>query len=284
MSNLNVFNQSWNEIVFEGRNKEYGAFQLRQENPKTTLKALFFGTVVCATLVSIPLISSLLKGEVAANMPTEYVLPDAIKVNMMEKLPEVKPETKAVEAQPEKSSAKEKKFVEPEITNNRTTQTEAPTLDFDKPIKTGAVENPGDDAGAIALGQGTIDGKGKKPVDEIIPGKGEGGGNEIVNLFGLEKKPEYPGGIQNFMNEVGRRFKTPDAVTEAGTIKVFVSFVVEKDGSLSNIKVTRDPGFGLGKEAVRVLQSIKTKWTAGIQNGEKVRTAYNLPISVVTKN
>ena len=282
MSNLNVFNQSWNEIVFEGRNKEYGAYQLRQENPKITLLALFYGTVVCGLLVSIPLISNLMKEDVAIIPETEYVLPKVVDVLLLSKLPEVTPETKATQAQPEKSSAKETKYVKPIITTNTTAVAEVPPLDLKEPLKTGAVDNPGDDAGAIALGQGTIDGTGKKPVDDIAKTLGEAGGG-IVGVYGLEKKPEFPGGIQNFMNEVGRRFKTPDA-SEAGIMKVFVSFVVEKDGSLSNIKIVRDPGFGLGKEAVRVLQSIKTKWSPGIQNGQPVRTAYNLPISVVTKN
>ena len=94
MSNLNVFNQSWNEIVFEGRNKEYGAFQLRQENPKTTLKALFYGTLVVASLVSIPLISSLLKGEVAGVISEPNELPHVVPVTF-EKFPEVKLEEKA---------------------------------------------------------------------------------------------------------------------------------------------------------------------------------------------
>ncbi|MBC8645308.1 energy transducer TonB [Flavobacterium lindanitolerans] len=66
-------------------------------------------------------------------------------------------------------------------------------------------------------------------------------------------------------------------------MKVFVYFVVEKDGTLTNIKVVRDPGYGLGAEAIRVLKSIKTKWKPGIQNDKPVRTAYNLPITVEIK-
>ena len=82
-----------------------------------------------------------------------------------------------------------------------------------------------------------------------------------------------------FLNAVGKRFKTPE-LEELKTLKVLVFFVIEKDGTLSNIRVTRDPGYGLGKEAIRVLNSIKTKWTPGYKNGQPVRTAYNLPITV----
>ncbi|MFC6096668.1 energy transducer TonB [Flavobacterium qiangtangense] len=282
MSNLNVFNQSWNEIVFEGRNKEYGAFQLRQENPKTTLKALFYGTLVVASLVSIPLISSLLKGEVAGVISEPNELPHVVPVTF-EKFPEVKPEEKAAEAQPEKSSAKETKFVNTTITDKPTTTTELPVLDLDKPIKTGAVDNAGDNQGAVSLGQGTLDGTGKKPVDEIIGNGGGSGEGEIVGNFGLESSPEFPGGLKKFTETFVSNFKTPD-LSEAMTMKIFVSFVVETDGSLSNIKVARDPGYGLGNEAIRALKAIKTKWKAGVQNGKKVRVSYNLPISVVLKN
>lgn len=282
MSNLNVFNQSWNEIVFEGRNKEYGAYQLRQENPKITLLALFYGTIVCGLLVSIPLISNLMKEDVAIIPETEYVLPKVVDVRLLSKLPEVTPETKATQAQPEKSSAKETKFVKPIITTNTTAVAEVPPLDLKEPLKTGAVDNPGDDAGAIALGQGTIDGTGKKPVDDIAKTSGEAGGG-IVDNFGLDSSPEFPGGIKRFTETFVSKFKTPD-ISDAMTMKIFVSFVVETDGTLSNIKVARDPGYGLGNEAIRALKSIKTKWKPGIQNGKAVRVSYNLPISVVLKN
>lgn len=276
MSKLSIYENSWLDLVFEGRNKEYGAYQLRQQNPRTTLKALFFGTLICVSLVSIPILSNLLKKDTAIVTDPVYELPKIVSLNL-EKLPEVKPEKKEATAQPEKSSVKEKKHVIPIITNNTTTTTEIPVLDLKEPIKTGAVDNPGDGSGAITLGQGTLDGTGKKPVDEI-PEKGNDD-NTIVNNFGLDASPEFPGGIKRFLELVGSKFKTP-ADMEAGVISVNVAFVVEKDGSLSDIKVMRDPGYGLGNEAIRVLKSIKTKWSPGIQNKKPVRTAFNLPIKV----
>ena len=59
-----------------------------------------------------------------------------------------------------------------------------------------------------------------------------------------------------------------------------VSFVIEKDGSMSDIKVLRNPGYGLDKEAVRVLKSLKTKWKPGVKDGQFVRTQYTLPIKI----
>jgi len=278
MSKLSIYENSWLNLVFEGRNKEYGAYQLRQQNPKTTLKALFFGTVICASLISIPVISGLMDGgeipDVAANdKPLDGFT--IIPVKLLPEKPIIIPET--TKAAPEKSSAVQVKNVIPTITEKTDTPSEAPVLDFDKPIKTGDVDNVGDDKGNVALGPNISTDGGTKPSEG---GAGPEDGNKILNNLGLQASPNYPGGIGNFLKEVGNKFRTPEDVEVTGTMKVFVYFVVEKDGTLSNIKVMRDPGYGLGNEAIRVLKSIKTKWSPGIQNNKPVRTAFNLPINV----
>jgi protein TonB len=83
--------------------------------------------------------------------------------------------------------------------------------------------------------------------------------------------------MDKFYKFIGKNFQVPDEEGLKG--KVFVTFVVEKDGSLTDIKVIRDIGYGTGKEAIRVLKSCP-KWNAGEQNGKKVRVQYSLPISI----
>ena len=95
----------------------------------------------------------------------------------------------------------------------------------------------------------------------------------------MDKQPSFPNGIDKFYSYVGSNFNKPELDDEK-TVTVKVSFIVEKDGAMSNIKVLEDPGYGLGAEAIRVLKSLKTKWIPGILNGEPMRTAYNLPISI----
>ncbi|OYU81032.1 MAG: hypothetical protein CFE23_05935 [Flavobacterium sp. BFFFF1] len=102
--------------------------------------------------------------------------------------------------------------------------------------------------------------------------------NTIYNT--PELRPEFPGGITAFLQFVSTRFVTP-ATTEAINGNLLVTFVIEKDGTLTDIKVLRDLGFGTGQEAVRVLQQ-SPKWKAGIQNGRPVRTRFSLPIRIVT--
>ena len=91
-----------------------------------------------------------------------------------------------------------------------------------------------------------------------------------------DKKPDFPGGIMEFYSFVGKNFKVPEAKVNG---KVFIQFVVEKDGSLTDIKVLRDLGHGTGEEAIRVLK-LSPKWIPGEQDGKKVRVLYSLPISI----
>jgi len=103
------------------------------------------------------------------------------------------------------------------------------------------------------------------------------GENEVYNTAGLTEKPEFPGGISEFYKFVGNNFKTPEQPNLKG--KVYITFIIEKDGSLSDIKNLRDIGFGTGEEAIRVLK-ICPKWIPGKMNGVPVRVMYSLPITI----
>lgn len=103
--------------------------------------------------------------------------------------------------------------------------------------------------------------------------------NNIYNTAGINVKPEFPGGMEKFYKFISENYKTPDVKKLAG--KVFVTFIIEKDGSLTGIKVLRDIGHDTGKEAIRVLE-LSPKWLPGEQNGKKVRCAYSFPIAIIS--
>ncbi len=103
--------------------------------------------------------------------------------------------------------------------------------------------------------------------------------NNIYNSAGIEVKPEFPGGITAFYKFIGANYKTPDVAGLKG--KLIIAFVVDNDGSLTDIKVLRDIGFGTGTEAVRVLK-LSPKWIPAVQNGKTVKCAYTLPINIET--
>jgi len=94
------------------------------------------------------------------------------------------------------------------------------------------------------------------------------------------KEPEFPGGLPEFYKFIGKNFKMPLEASK-GKIngKVDMSFSVEKDGTLSDFKIEKDPGFGLGEEAVRVLK-LSPKWIPGSKDGEPVKVSYGLPITI----
>ncbi len=104
--------------------------------------------------------------------------------------------------------------------------------------------------------------------------------SEILNASSVEKKPEYPGGIGEFYKHVANHFNVPTHKDFKGG-KVMVSFVVERDGTLTDIKVLRDAGFGSAEEAIRVLKISKI-WQPAEQNGKKVRCHYMLPITLMS--
>lgn len=101
---------------------------------------------------------------------------------------------------------------------------------------------------------------------------------EDIFVF-VEENPEYPGGEAAMYKYFEENIKYPD-LARNGNIegKVFVRFVVEKDGSISNVRVMRDIGGGCGAEAMRVVKSMP-KWKPGKQRGKAVRAEFNLPVN-----
>jgi len=102
--------------------------------------------------------------------------------------------------------------------------------------------------------------------------------NHVYNQAYIEKQPEYPGGIDKFREMIGKNFRTPrDRNFKGG--KIFAQFIVEKDGSLSDIRVLKHPGFGTDEETIRVIKKSK-RWKPAEQQGKLVRCSYMLPIII----
>ena len=95
----------------------------------------------------------------------------------------------------------------------------------------------------------------------------------------VEKEPEYPGGIMAFYSFLARTIKYPDdARRDKIQGRVFIQFVVEKDGALTEIKALRGPGHGLDEEAVRAV-GLSPQWKPGLQNGVPVRVQFTVPVN-----
>jgi protein TonB len=273
MSKINIYETGWLNLVFEGRNKAYGAYQLRTENPKTTVKAFFSAMALLGTVAAIPVAISYLK----PNNPTALVIPDTndetiipVDTDVFKKEDPIKEETGPEISKP-LTDEKVIKHINMVVTEKeKATENVATNSELEK-AQIGQANNEGTESTGNAI------------VTEPKTNTNGNGGNSstIIEMpSSLEVQPQYPGGIGAFLKTVGKNFKTPEVDEGVKTLQVLVYFVIEKDGSLSNIRVTRDPGYSLGKEATRVLNNMKIKWSPGYKNGQPVRTAYNLPITI----
>ena len=107
--------------------------------------------------------------------------------------------------------------------------------------------------------------------------------DEVTIFTVVENDPEFPGGMEALYKYVAQNIKYPQLARDNGiTGKVYVTFVVERDGSIANPKVLRDIGGGCGQEAIRVVKSMP-KWTPGKQRGKAVRVQFNLPVNFSLK-
>jgi len=99
----------------------------------------------------------------------------------------------------------------------------------------------------------------------------------------IEKQPEYPGGIEEFYKLIGINFKVPaEASKQKLEGKAIIEFMVERDGSLSEFKIVKDLGYGIGNEAIRTIK-LSPKWIPGTIDGKPARVLYTLPITIQTE-
>ncbi len=281
MSKLNIFRKEWLDIIFENRNKNYGAYQLRLENPRTTMMSFFIGIGLFGGVIG----STVLFNNVQTASASEATPTDFSKVLVLDRVPVEKKEKKEEVREVAENLVKAKTivlkektvvFVKPNVIDDKDVENDM--LNMEELLKSNignkAADGSGKD-GVIDVGEGVVGNK-------VVDGPDEGAeilesGNGIV--MNVQVKASPIGGMNAFSSMFISRFRSPTMNASTSEVKVIVSFVVEKDGSLSDIKVLRDPGFGVGAEAVRVLKGMP-KWEPAKQNGAKVRSQFTLPISI----
>lgn len=265
-SKIDLFNKEWLDVVFDKKNKSYGAYELRKSNGSNTSKALFIASTVFILLFLTPKIISLIKGQ----MPEEKVEKQVEVV--MAPPPPVDPKTPPpppVEPPPPKTD--QVKFPPPIVKpDNQVRDEEPPQIEQLKAADPGQKTVQGD-PGADIVVVGPV-GEGPKQAAVVEDTK-------VYDFVSIETQPSYPGGMDKFYSYVGKSVKYPAMAAENNIQgKVYLSFVVEKDGRLTDIKVERKLGGGTDEEAIRVLKA-SPRWTPGIQNGKPVRVKFNIPIS-----
>ncbi|HRG18334.1 MAG TPA: energy transducer TonB [Flavobacterium lutivivi] len=276
MFNVSIYEKNWTDLVFEGKNQQYGAYVLRRENQRTTLISLFLGLLLFTSVIALSSFVNSLSNDNTIIIPDET--PDVIHVsNWTQPVEQKKNELPNVQKNQQETSLIDKKVIkDPVIVKTIDNPDNVATNKEVKNISTVNTNTTGTGITGINAGGGNGT---NTDVNNVIVDNPENGDGIVNKTFELDKIPSFPNGMDKFYQYVAKNFKTPE-LDEGQVLTVLVSFIVEKDGSMSNIKVLRNPGYGMDKEAIRVLQSLKVKWEPGIIKGKPVRTEYSLPIKV----
>lgn len=272
MAKIDLISNEWADLVFQGRNKVYGAYQLRRGTSKRNIVSMIFVAAVAAVaylgLAAYNSYQGAQKAKFEAEM--EASLLDAKKEAKVEKKTETPKVEQVQKVEKVKSSIA---FTPPVIKKDSEVkpEEEMKTQDELKETKTaiGAFDVKGnDDAGGTVL----------KAVEEIAapePPKHEEEQNKIFEV--VEQQPQFPGGSVN--GWLADHIKYPVVAAENGISgRVVVQFVVERDGSVSQVRVVRGVDPSLDKEAQRVISSMP-KWIPGKQNGQAVRSRFTVPVT-----
>ena len=99
----------------------------------------------------------------------------------------------------------------------------------------------------------------------------------VFNVDDLAVRPDFPGGMKAFYKFIASNFNPPDEPGLKG--KLIIDFIIEKDGSLSNLKIVQDMGYGTANEIIRVM-NMSPKWKPAIKDGKPARSNYTMPITI----
>ncbi|WP_051293064.1 energy transducer TonB [Olivibacter sitiensis] len=263
----------WLELVFEGRNKLYGAYVMRKQANSDLTKALFAGMGLFLLGVVAPYLWGHLK-------PDAVVIPGGDVSTGVDLMPPIALEEKIIvpstpAAAPAKARMDQVRMPRPRVVQAHMAVDEVPTVADLKKSNPGPKTIAGDPGADITIGVAVSEsGKGQG----ITEGTAAHGGNEVMEH--VEIMPSFPGGMAAFLDYVAKHYRIPSELQTVGVQgRIVVKFVVEKDGSLSGFEILKAIGKGTGEEAIRVLQSAP-RWKPGIQNGRPVRVVYTLPIQL----
>lgn len=257
-----IFSLSWCNIVFEQRNKEYGAYVLRKINPKNTLIAVLSAVIFFVLCISAPLIISLIHFSEKDN---GVKVVDVVTLATPPPIDPNEPPPPPVEPPPPLKSTVQ--FIPPKIVKDEDATTDTVIVQDLVDKDPGKTTQEGDTVNGVdpGLDNGVIDNADPEPV-------------MIVEIM-----PEFPGGEGELLNFLHKQIHYPPIAKEEGIQgTVFIQFIISKDGQVSNVKVLRGPGAGLDEEAVRVVKLLP-QWKPGRQGGRNVPVIYNLPVKFVLK-
>ena len=274
MSKIDLISNEWTDLVFEGRNQSYGAYKLR----KTTGKRNLWALIIVALAAVLLYLGLQLQRMAEANKKVENTQAVELAKLNTEKKKEAKVEKKEVIRQePEKVVEQVKssvKFTAPVIKKDEEVKEE-------DEIKLDEVQKSDKAVGAFTVeGNDEVGGAVLKAKEDIAAPEPPKHVVEETKIFTVvEQMPMFPGGDAALMGYLRDNMHYPTVAAENGVQgRVVVGFVVERDGSITDVNVLRSVDPSLDREAMRVVKAMP-KWTPGKQNGSAVRVKYQVPVT-----
>ena len=259
-ANNDIFSNEWIDLVFEAKNHEYGAYELRRNSSKRHFRALLIASVVFVLAVSAPvllrqILPKSVDKDVSVRTLADIKIDKPKEDEILKELPPPPP--------PVRNTIK---FIPPVIKpDEMVAEEEQPVLVKEVIESKQAISNVTFDKGTddVAAPVATVNNQITEEPDQPF----------VI----VEQMPQFPGGEKEMMKFIKNNLRYPTIATEMGVQgTVIVNFVVDRDGKITRIKVVRGIGAGCDEEAVRVLSKMPT-WSPGKQGGRAVLVSYTVP-------
>ena len=275
MSQIDLIDNRWADLMFENRNKEYGAYVLRRQTTARNIKSIVAVLIIFA-LVMVYMVAKNAYDDYQAKHQAQTQVTELTALQEQKK--EAKVERKEIVKQEKIEQVVEKvkssiKFTAPVIKKDDEVRPEDEMKSQDEimnsKVAVGFANVIGNDENGEVL-------KAKEAlVTEPVKPKEEE--NKVFDV--VEQMPSFPGGMAALMAYLQKSIKYPPVAEENGIQgRVVCTFVVERDGSVTDVRVAKSVDPSLDKEAVRVVSAMP-RWIPGKQNGQSVRVKYTLPVT-----
>lgn len=260
-----ILKSDYLDILFEGRNKKYGGYELRKKYPDRMRNAAIVAIGAVILIAAGPIIASTLHGKAA---PKPIAMMKEVTLTEPPPMDPKKPPPPPPPPAPPPPVKPTVKFTPPVIKKDEQVKEE------EKPPEQKDLEKapPGPETKAgdpNGIDPGIVDKPGNGPAGPV-----EAPAPPKIFTY-VEQMPTFPGNMNQYIMDHAHFDQAHDAGVEG---KAYVKFVVNEDGSISDVTVVRDFGYGSGEEAKRIVQSMP-KWTPGKQNGRAVKVYFTLPIT-----
>lgn len=241
---------SWDEMVFETKNKEYGAYNLRTRYKKTITTASIISLIILIIVVGPPFIMAKL------NKSNKAVIDNSITADLMNIKQQQEEAPPPPPPPPPPELKQEAKFIAPVVVDTVKEVVEIATTDQ-------VIANTTND----------------QVQEEVVEVQNTVVEEEAPAFLVVEEMPVFPGGEAELLKYIGEHVKYPEISKENNiTGKVYVNFVVDENGKVIKVKIARGVDPYLDKEAIRVVESLPN-FAPGKQRGKAVRVQFTIPIN-----